>query len=72
MNVHKNARLTPHSRAVLVHRVMVEGGRIRQNPSLGGLRKRRSLFFWLLDKVTATRETSCSKAPLPQHRTLAP
>ena len=25
MNVHKNARLTPHSRAELVRRVLVEG-----------------------------------------------
>jgi hypothetical protein len=28
MNIHKNARLTPHSRAELVRRVLVEGGTI--------------------------------------------
>ncbi|MDP2621911.1 MAG: leucine zipper domain-containing protein [Hyphomicrobiales bacterium] len=32
MNVHKNARLTPHSRAVLVHRVMVEGEKNKAKP----------------------------------------
>jgi len=46
MNVHKNARLTPQGRALLVHRVSTEGWRVGDAARAAGISQRRS-FVWL-------------------------
>jgi transposase InsO family protein len=46
MNVHKNARLTPQGRALLVHRVGHEGWCVRDAAAAAGLSQRQA-FRWL-------------------------
>jgi transposase InsO family protein len=46
MNVHKNARLTPQGRALLVHRVRHEGWHVRDAAAAAGLSQRQA-FRWL-------------------------
>jgi hypothetical protein len=46
MNLHKNARLTPQGRALLVHRVGHEGWRVRDAAAAAGLSERQA-FRWL-------------------------
>ena len=46
MNLHKNARLTPQGRALLVRRVRVEGWRVRDAATAAGISE-RSAFRWL-------------------------
>jgi transposase InsO family protein len=46
MNMHKNARLTPQGRALLVHRVRHEGWRVRDAAAAAGLSERQA-FRWL-------------------------
>ncbi len=43
MNIHKNARLTPQGRALLVLRVQSEGWRVRDATALGGSATRHVL-----------------------------
>lgn len=46
MNVHKNARLTPQGRALLVRRIRQEGWRVRDAAAAAGI-SLRSAFRWL-------------------------
>ena len=46
MNVHKNARLTPQGRALLVRRIGAEGWRVRDAAAAAGI-SQRSAFRWL-------------------------
>jgi transposase InsO family protein len=46
MNVHKNARLTPQGRALLVQRVCTDGWRVGDAARAAGLSQRRA-FVWL-------------------------
>jgi transposase InsO family protein len=46
MNVHKNARLTPQGRALLVHRVRHDGWRVSDAAAAAGLSERQA-FRWL-------------------------
>jgi len=46
MNVHKNARLTPQGRALLVRRIREEGWRVEDAAAAGGISS-RSAFRWL-------------------------
>ncbi len=46
MNVHKNARLTPQGRALLVHRVRTDGWRVGDAAAAAGLSQRQA-FRWL-------------------------
>ena len=46
MNVHKNARLTPQGRALIVRRIREEGWRVKDAAAAAGLSK-RSAFRWL-------------------------
>ena len=46
MNVHKNARLTPQGRALLVQRVRTEGWRVADAAAAAGLSQRQA-FRWL-------------------------
>jgi len=46
MNLHKNARLTPQGRVLLVHRVRQQGWRTRDAAAAAGLSE-RSAFRWL-------------------------
>ena len=46
MNIHKNARLTPQGRALLVHRVHTDGWRVGAAAVAAGISERRA-FVWL-------------------------
>ncbi|MGE0420368.1 MAG: leucine zipper domain-containing protein [Acetobacteraceae bacterium] len=46
MNVHKNARLTPRGRALLVHRVRTDGWRVEDAATAAGISLRQA-FRWL-------------------------
>jgi transposase InsO family protein len=46
MNIHKNARLTPQGRALLVHRVRRDGWRVRAAAAAAGISQRQA-FRWL-------------------------
>jgi transposase InsO family protein len=46
MNIHKNARLTPQGRALLVHRVRTEGWRVGDAAAAAGISLRQA-FRWL-------------------------
>jgi transposase InsO family protein len=46
MNVHKNARLTPQGRVLMVHRITREGWRVADAAAAAGLSERRA-YVWL-------------------------
>ncbi len=46
MNIHKNARLTPQGRALLVHRVRSDGWQVGDAAAAGGISLRQA-FRWL-------------------------
>jgi transposase InsO family protein len=71
MNVHKNARLTPQGRALLVRRVRTEGWRVQQAAAAAGI-SLRSAFRWLARHRTggefALQDRSSAPVRCP-HRT---
>ena len=71
MNLHKNARLTPQGRALLVKRVRTEGWRVRDAAAAAGISQRQA-FRWLArhragDEL-ALQDRSSAPARCP-HRT---
>jgi transposase InsO family protein len=46
MNVHKNARLTPQGRALMISRILVEGWKVADAAAAAGLSERRA-YAWL-------------------------
>jgi transposase len=46
MNVHKNARLTPHGRLLLVRRMTEGGWTVADAPNAAGISERQS-YLWL-------------------------
>ena len=46
MNLHKNARLTPQGRGLLVQRIRIEGWRVADAAAAAGLSERQA-FRWL-------------------------
>jgi len=73
MNMHKNARLTPQGRALLVHRVGHEGWRVKDAATAAGLSQRQA-FRWLARHRAggelALQDRSSAPARCP-HRTAA-
>jgi transposase len=73
MNVHKNARLTPQGRALLVHRIRTEGWRVADAAAAAGISE-RTAFRWLARHraggVFALQDRSSAPARCP-HRTSA-
>ena len=56
MNMHKNARLTPYSRALMVRRIETEGRRVREVAREFGVSE-RAVYKWLARKTAATAGT---------------
>jgi transposase InsO family protein len=73
MNVHKNARLTPQGRALLVHRIRTEGWRVADAAAAAGISE-RTAFRWLARHRAggefALQDRSSAPARCP-HRTSA-
>jgi transposase len=61
MNVHKNARLTPQGRLLLVERITEQGWTVRQAAQAGGLSTSRA-YHWLA-RLSPRR---CGRAGRPQ------
>jgi transposase InsO family protein len=74
MNIHENARTTPHSRAVLVHRVREHGWTVRQAAMAAGV-SQRTAYKWLQryakEGHEGLRDRSC-RARLRPHALPAP
>jgi transposase InsO family protein len=63
MNLHKNARLTPQGRALLVHRVRGEGWRVAQAAEAAGV-SQRTAYRWLARKQVG--EGFCDRSSAPR------
>jgi transposase InsO family protein len=69
MNLHKNARLTPQGRALLVHRVRGEAWRVAQAAEAAGVSK-RTAYRWLARKRAGEGFGDRSSAPRRSPRRL--
>ena len=71
MNVHQNARLTPHSRADLVRRVVVKGQMPKAVAAAFGVTVKALVGFRVLGLPHATKAaTSAPSRALPRRRAL--
>src|SRR6266446_1078233 len=66
MNVHKNARLTPQGRLLLVRRVTEEGWRIADAAHAAGISERRS-YRWLARFRSGGAAALADRSSAPQH-----
>ena len=71
MNVHKNARLTPQGRALLIDRVRSQGWRVKDAATAAGISE-RSAFRWLARHRAGGELALCDRSSAPArcpHRT---
>lgn len=66
MNLHKHARLTPHGRALLVNRILVEGLRVQEAAHAAGVSV-RTAYKWLKRFRQEGREGLIDRSSRPDH-----
>jgi transposase len=61
MNTHQHARMTVHGRALLVNRILVDGGRVAEAAQSAGISE-RSAYKWLARVGRAACEPFATEA----------
>ena len=64
MNIHKHARMTVHGRALLVHRVKVEGWRVADSAQAAGV-SARTAYKWLARQRAGGAAALHDRRPVP-------